>query len=288
MPDALKPEELLFREYDQQYQQYRHLDNLRERYVGFYIAFVTAVFVFLTKSNDSQNLSYLQPLTLSLLLIIGMFVLHIAISMRITQRLTADHLMKIRKELIKMLPSDDETDKRNRTSVCNSYLMATYKPHERDPNKRNKCHQCGWLWNESAIQLIWFLMFVNSIIGTYLFILFNETQYIAVAYLILSIAYLLLFYGLIFKSGLEFGFNRKLLLPIILVLTLAIGYLAIYFNVKYWLFWPFVFFTLLAGQWLFFYWRFKWEFSSKKQKDRVNAMRRYLQDVCDFFNTEFE
>ncbi len=282
MSDAPKPEELVFREYDQQYQQYRHLDNLRERYVGFYIAFVTAIFVFLTKSNNSQNLGYLHPLTLFLLLIIGMFVLHIAISMRIAQRLTADHLMKIRKELIKMLPLDNETDKRNKTSVCNSYLMATYKPHERDPSKRDKCHQCGWLWNESAIQLIWFLIVVNSIIGTYLFSLLDENQYISVTYLILLIAYVLLFYGLIFKSGLEFGFNRKLILPIILVLTLLIGYLAIHFNVKYWLFWPFVFLTLLTGQWLFFYWRFKWEFSSKKQEDRVNAMRRYLQDVCDF------
>lgn len=288
MSDVLKPEELLFREYDQQYEQYRHLDNLRERYAAFYIAFVTAAFVVFIKDGLSDHQ---KQLILAFLFIIGIFVLSIAISMRITQRLTADHLMEIRKELIRMLPTVEETDKRNKMGVCNTYLMSTYKPHEKDTHekdthKKNKCFQCGWLWNESAIQLIWLLMFVNSFIGIYLFNLLDEIQYISWAHLILSVAYMLLFYG-IFKSELDFGFNRKLLLPIILVLTLVIGYIAIHFNVKYWLFWQFVFLTLITGQWLFFYWRFKWEFGSKKQDDRQNEISNYLQDVCEFSDNKF-
>lgn len=155
MSDALKPDELLLEEYDQQYQQYRHLDNLRERYVAFYIAFVSAIFVVFLKeaSSNPQN-----QLILAFLFIIGIFVLLIAISMRITQRLTADHLMEIRKELLRILPSS-ETKK----WACCSYLKSTYKPHKKD-----FCIQSGWDWKESAILLIWLLIAVNSFIGTYL------------------------------------------------------------------------------------------------------------------------
>lgn len=153
MSDVFKAEELLFKEYDQQYEQYRHLDNLRERYIAFYIAFVTAVFVVFLKDSLPDNQ---KNLILVFLFVIGIFVLIIAISIRITQRLTADHLMEIRIALLRMLSNN------TKKWVCSSYLNSTYKPHKKDP-----CIQSGWNWTESAIWLIGLLIFVNSVIGTY-------------------------------------------------------------------------------------------------------------------------
>jgi len=40
--------------------------------------------------------------------------------------------------------------------------MATYDPHKKNGS------QTGWNWKESAIQLIWLLIIVNSLISAYL------------------------------------------------------------------------------------------------------------------------
>lgn len=149
--------DILLKEFDQQYQQYRHLDNLRERYIAFYIAFVVAVFVFFANSSTLPNQNQLLSLILIFLLIIGSFVLTMSISMRIVQGMTGNHLMEIRKVLLKMLSAEDTM------KVFDSYLMATY-----EPPKNDKWIQCGWNWKESAIQLILLLIIINSIIGTYL------------------------------------------------------------------------------------------------------------------------
>ncbi|MCK4796720.1 MAG: hypothetical protein KAT05_05020 [Spirochaetes bacterium] len=141
----MSAENVLLTELDQQYQQYRHLDNLRERYVAFYIALITAVFL-----SDKDGF------VIFILLIIGLVVLEMSILIRIAQRMTADHLMEIKKDLFKIIKLNDDN------IVLNSFLMATYKPYE-----KYRCVQNGWDFKESAIQLIVLLMVINSIIGAY-------------------------------------------------------------------------------------------------------------------------
>ncbi len=160
MSKTLKPEDLLFHELEQQYLQYRHLDNLRERYVWFYIASIGTLLIFFIQT---RNLDKHNPLVLLFLLIAGFFVLSMAISIRIAQKLTSIHLMEIRKELIKLLPLNNESERENKIGVCCSYLKASYTP----PKNMDKWYGLGWSLNESAIQLIILLMAVNNTIFTY-------------------------------------------------------------------------------------------------------------------------
>ena len=197
MADISKPEELLLLEYEQQYLQYRHLDNLREKYVAFYIAFVTAIFIL---SVTNQHLDSLNLLIL-LLLVIGIFILKISISMRIVQRLTANHLMEIRKELLrlaKLLPLYKYDS--NNYQIGYSFLKATYLPSEE------------WHWKErfkeSAIQLIVLLIIVNSYIASY-FVRFVDFS--------------------LMKNILSY----KCILTFVVLLILQMGYFYIRFNSEF-------------------------------------------------------
>src|SRR3989304_7440492 len=164
MADAFKPEEMLLHEFDQQYQQYRHLDALRERYIAFYVTIPAAILVYLTQIglDISKNIFYIQPLILLILFGIGLFVLYIAISIRITQVFISLALTEIRRALMKMLLFDRAIDQTTKHLVIHSYLMDNYSP----PKLDNRI-QIGWNWKESAIALIGLLIFVNSLVLVY-------------------------------------------------------------------------------------------------------------------------
>lgn len=193
----LSPEELLFHEFGQQYEQYRHLDSLREKYVAFYIAFISAIFAYISNTIPTtyQSSGFVPYLTL-FLLIIGLVILYIAISMRITQRLIADHLMEIRKALISMLPSNKET-------VCRSYLMLSYSPIE-----KNNCIQWEGIFKESATLLIGLLIFVNSVVGTYFVWLTCQWIIMFIPWFVIFIVFVII-QMLIFISKFESAFSLK-------------------------------------------------------------------------------
>ncbi|HLB69801.1 MAG TPA: hypothetical protein VJJ51_02030, partial [Candidatus Methanoperedens sp.] len=110
----------------------------------------------------SKNIFYIQPLILLILFGIGLFVLYIAISIRITQVFISLALTEIRRALMKMLLFDRAIDQTTKHLVIHSYLMDNYSP----PKLDNRI-QIGWNWKESAIALIGLLIFVNSLVLVY-------------------------------------------------------------------------------------------------------------------------
>lgn len=201
MANTIKPEELLLHEYDQQYQQYRHLDTLRERYVAFYVAIFGAILVYLTQIglDISKNIFYIEPQILLFLFFIGFSVIHIAVSIRITQVLTSLALIEIRKALIRMLSLVETPNREAKHIVCQSYLMANYSPPKLD-----NLIQIGWNWRESAIELIVLLIFVNSLIFVYFIKIITNLSNIWLFFVLLFTIFIQIwFFNYRFKSDLN-------------------------------------------------------------------------------------
>lgn len=284
-------EDLLLNESNQQYQQYRHLDNLRERYIAFYIALVTAVILFLINTNDVKG-----ELVSLILFAIGLLVLHIAISMRIAQRLTADHLMRIKNDIMDIIGLDNLEEEK--LKKCESFFLSTYKPHDydlykHDKEKRDSCFQCGWVWKESAIQLIWLLMFLNSIIASYSILIKPEWANVSIVLFFILIIIPIVYSYCEFKKLKCFNICSITILFIGLLIGLFIVSLISSFieqsscllsesligyklkDILILLLAIIIFLIFFSGQFLLFYWRFKSEFNYEKQEDRKSESRKY-------------
>lgn len=137
------PDDFLLTEFEQQYNQYRHLDQLRSRYIEYFTAVTAAVLTgsLVYGASDPLKLASLWPLYI-LLFFIGVLITLVSVGIRMRQMTTAWYLMAIR---------DHISSTKNLRIIANVELCFATK---------------GFTLYESAIVLIFFLILLDSALLT--------------------------------------------------------------------------------------------------------------------------